>query len=107
MSLRKLGLFGIGIVALTQEKLEEFKQEMIEKGEMKKEECENFVIQVLSEKDRQLKDIEEKISNKVRDAIENSGVATKKDIHVLEKRIEMLENDKQSPELNIEDEIKP
>lgn len=92
-TLRKMGLFGIGIIALTQEKLEEFAQEMVKKGEMNREEGKKFVIEVLSEKDRQLKDIEEKISNKVKDAIENSGVATKKDIQALEKRIDILERD--------------
>jgi len=91
--LRKMGLFGIGIIALTQEKLEEFAQEMIIKGEMNREEGKKFVIEVLSEKDKQLKDIEEKISNKVKEAIENSGIATKKDIQALEKRIENIEKD--------------
>ena len=67
-TLRKMGLFGIGILALTQEMLEEFTLEMIKKGE-------------------------EKISNRVKDAIDNSGVATKKDMQVLEKRIENLEKD--------------
>ena len=92
-TLRKMGLFGIGIIALTQEKLEEFAQEMIIKGEMNREEGKKFVIEVLSEKDKQLKDIEEKISNKVKEAIENSGIATKKDIQALEKRIDNLEKD--------------
>jgi polyhydroxyalkanoate synthesis regulator phasin len=92
-TLRKIGLFGIGIVVLTQEKLEEFTQEMIKKGEMNREEGKNFVIDILLEKDRQLKEIEEKISNKVKDTIENSGVATKKDIQALEKRLEILEKD--------------
>lgn len=91
--LRKMGLFGIGIIALTQEKLEEFAQEMIIKGEMNREEGKKFVIEVLSEKDKQLKDIEEKISNKVKEAIDNSGIATKKDIQALEKRIENIEKD--------------
>ncbi len=35
---RKMGLFGIGVISLTQEKIEEFSQEMIKKGEMSKEE---------------------------------------------------------------------
>jgi len=35
---RKMGLFGIGVVSLTQEKIEEFSQEMIKKGEMNREE---------------------------------------------------------------------
>ena len=92
-TLRKMGLFGIGILALTQEMLEEFTLEMTKKGEMNREEGKKFVIEVLSEKDKQLKDIEEKISNRVKDAIDNSGVATKKDMQVLEKRIENLEKD--------------
>lgn len=92
-TLRKIGLFGIGVIAITQEKLEEFTQEMVKKGEMNREEGKLFVVEVLSEKDKQLKDIEEKIGNKVKDAIENSGVATKKDIQALEKRLDMLEKD--------------
>lgn len=92
-TLRKIGLFGIGIIALTQEKLEEFTQEMVKKGEMNREEGKLFVVEVLLEKDRQLKDIEEKINQKIRDTIEGSGIATKKDIQVLEKRIENLEKD--------------
>jgi polyhydroxyalkanoate synthesis regulator phasin len=92
-TLRKIGLFGIGVIVLTQEKLEEFTQEMITKGEMDREEGKIFVISVLLEKDRQLKEIEEKISIKVKDMIENSGVATKKDILALEERLEILEKD--------------
>ena len=92
-TLRKIGLFGIGIIALTQEKLEEFTQEMVKKWEMNREEGKLFVVEVLLEKDRQLKDIEEKINQKIRDTIEGSGIATKKDIQALEKRIENLEKD--------------
>lgn len=92
-TLRKMRLFGIGIIALTQEKLEEFTQEMIKKGEMDREEGKLFVFEVLLEKDRQLKDIEEKINQKIKDIIENSGIATKKDIQVLEKRVNSLERD--------------
>ncbi|MCG2727872.1 MAG: hypothetical protein L6244_04395 [Candidatus Methanoperedenaceae archaeon] len=63
---RKMGLFGIGIITLTQEKVEEFSQEMIKKGEISKEEGKKFVKEVLSEKEKQLKDIEEKINERVR-----------------------------------------
>lgn len=94
--LRKIGLFGIGVIAITQEKLEEFVQEMVKKGEMSREEGKLFVFEVLLEKDMQLKEIEEKISNKVRDTIENSGIATKKDTQALENRLEELEKMLQS-----------
>lgn len=92
-TLRKIGLFGIGVIAITQEKLEEFTQEMVKKGEMNREEGKLFVVEVLLEKDKQLKDIEEKINQKIKDIIENSGIATKKDIQTLEKRLDMLEKD--------------
>ena len=92
-TLRKIGLFGIGIAAITQEKLEEFAQEMIKKGEMNREEGKLFVVEVLLEKDMQLKEIEEKINQKIKDIIDNSGIATKKDIQALEERLEILEKD--------------
>ncbi len=88
---RKMGLFGIGVISLTQEKAEEFTQEMIKKGEMNREEGKKFVRDVLSEKDRQVKDIENKINQKVKESLEKSGVAMKSDLEVLEKKIENLE----------------
>ena len=89
--LRKTRLFGIGVIALTQEKLEEFTQDMVKKREMNREEGKKFVIEVLLEKYKQLEDLGDKINQKVSYAIERSGVATKKDIQTLEKRLEMLE----------------
>ncbi|MBU4372904.1 MAG: phasin family protein [Euryarchaeota archaeon] len=93
---RKMGLFGIGIITLTQEKVEEFSQEMIKKGEISKEEGKKFVKEVLSEKEKQLKDIEEKINERVRENIKKSGVVMKSDIESLERKIEKLEKTIQS-----------
>ncbi len=88
---KKMGLFGIGILTLTQEKIEEFTQEMIKKGEISREEGKKFVKEVLSEKEKQLKDIEEKINEKVRENLKQSGVVMKSDIEALERKIEKLE----------------
>jgi polyhydroxyalkanoate synthesis regulator phasin len=88
---KKMGLFGIGVISLTQEKIEEFSQEMIKKGEMNKEEGKKFVKEVLSEQEKQLKDIEEKINEKVRDNVKKSGIVMKSDIEALERKIEKLE----------------
>lgn len=88
---RKMALFGIGAIAISQEKLDEFVQEMVKKGELNREEGKKFVIDVLSEKDRQLKEVEEKINKKVKDVVESSGVASKKDIEDLSKRMEKIE----------------
>ncbi len=88
---RKMGLFGIGVISLTQEKIEEFSQEMIKKGEMSREEGKKFVKDVLSEKEKQMKDFEDKINERVKDTLEKSGVVMKSDISALERKIEKLE----------------
>ncbi len=88
---KKMGLFGIGVISLTQEKLEEFTQEMIKKGEMSREEGKKFVREVLSEQEKQIKDVEDKINKKVKETFEKSGVVMKSDIEALERKIEELE----------------
>lgn len=90
-TVRKMGLFGIGVISLTQEKIEEFSQEMMKKGEMSKEEGKKFVKDVLSEKEKQMKDIENKINKRVKETLEKSGVVMKSDFAALERKIEKLE----------------
>jgi polyhydroxyalkanoate synthesis regulator phasin len=90
-TVRKMGLFGIGVISLTQEKIEEFSQEMIKKGEMSKEEGKKFVKEVLSEKEKQMKDIENKVNDRVKETLEKSGVVMKSDLAALERKIEKLE----------------
>jgi len=88
---KKMGLFGIGVISLTQEKVEEFSQEMIKKGELSREEGKKLVKDILSEREKQVKDLEDKINDRVRDTLEKSGVVMKSDISALEKKIEKLE----------------
>ncbi len=94
--IRKMGLFSVGVISLTQEKAEEFTQEMIKKGEMNREEGKKFVRDVLSEKEKQVKDLEDKINEKVESVMKKSGVVMKSDISALEKKIEKLEKTIQS-----------
>ncbi len=89
--IRKMGLFGIGVVSMTQEKIEEFTQEMIKTGEISREEGKKFVKEVLSEKEKQVNDLEEKINKKVNETLKKSGIVMKSDLEALEKKIEKLE----------------
>lgn len=88
---KKMGLFGIGVISLTQEKIEEFSQEMIKKGEISREEGRKFVKEVLSEQEKQMKDLEDKINKRVKETLGKSGVVMKSDIASLEEKIEKLE----------------
>jgi polyhydroxyalkanoate synthesis regulator phasin len=88
---KKMSLFGIGLISLTQEKIEEFSQEMIKKGELSREEGKKFVKEVLSEREKQMKELEDKINDRVKETLGKSGVVMKSDINALEKKIEKLE----------------
>lgn len=94
--IRKMGLFSVGVFSLTQEKVEEFTQEMIKKGDISREEGKKFVKDVLSEKEKQINDLEDKINENVEKVIKKSGVVMKSDIAALEKKIEDLEKAIQS-----------
>jgi polyhydroxyalkanoate synthesis regulator phasin len=89
--LKKMGLFSIGVISLTQEKVEEFSQEMIKKGELNREEGKKFVHEMLSAREKQIHDLEEKINERVKETLEKSGVVMKSDVIALEKKIEKLE----------------
>jgi len=89
--LRKMGLFSIGVISLTQEKVEEFTQEMIKKGDMTREEGKKFVKEVLSEKEKRIKEVEDKINEKVKETIDKSGIVMKSDMEALQQKIEKLE----------------
>lgn len=87
---RKTALFGIGAVALSQEKIEAFVNDLIEKGELNRDEGKKFVNDILEEKGKQCKDLEEKIKDKLRNTMENKGMATKLDVEVLSERTDNL-----------------
>jgi polyhydroxyalkanoate synthesis regulator phasin len=94
--IRKMGLFSVGVFSLTQEKVEEFTQEMIKTGDISREEGKKFVKEVLSEKEKQLSDLEDKINENFEKVMKKSGVVTKSDISALEKKIDKLEKTIQS-----------
>ncbi len=95
-TLKKMGLLGIGILTLTQEKLEELTQEMIKKGEISREEGKKFVKEILSEREKQLTDIQDKIGETLKETLKKGGIVTKSDIEALERKIGKLEKAIQS-----------
>jgi polyhydroxyalkanoate synthesis regulator phasin len=89
--LRKMGLIGIGVLAITEEKIEQAVNELIEKGEMNREEGKSLVQELLTEKKRQMQELGDTISEDVQSAIGRSRIASKDDIARLEEKIAGLE----------------
>ncbi|RZN36524.1 MAG: hypothetical protein EF813_07215 [Methanosarcinales archaeon] len=90
-SLRKLGLLGIGAVAITEEKVKQVVNELVEKGDVSTEEGKTLVNELLAEKKKQMQDLDEKISMDVHNAIGKSKIASKDDVSRLEDKITELE----------------
>jgi len=91
-TLRKLGLIGIGVLAITEEKIKQTVDELIEKGEMNREEGKSLVQELLTEKKKQMQELGDRISEDVQNAVDRSKIATKDDVARLEEKIAELEN---------------
>jgi len=90
-TLRKLGLIGIGVLAITEEKIRQTVDELIEKGEMNREEGKSLVQELLTEKKKQMQELGDRISEDVQNAVDRSKIATKDDVARLEEKITGLE----------------
>ncbi|MFY9201843.1 MAG: phasin family protein [Methanosarcina flavescens] len=92
-SVRKLGLIGAGLWAITEDRINELVKELVDKGDINKEEGKKVVQDMLEERKKQKLDLEKKISEKVQESISKIDVFTKKDMSGLESRIQTLEEE--------------
>ncbi len=84
-------LSGLGALVLTQEKIEEFIEELTKKGEITQRENKELLTEIIEKGEEKRKEIEGKIREKVKKVLSQMNVATKDDIQKLEKRIQTLE----------------
>ncbi len=89
--IRKIGLIGIGAWALTEEKINEISKDLVEKGEINKEEGKKFVRELIDEQKKQKNELESKISEKVKETFGKAEMETKNEIRHLERKIDKLE----------------
>jgi polyhydroxyalkanoate synthesis regulator phasin len=92
-SVRKLGLIGAGLWAVTEERVNELVKDLVDKGDISKEEGKKAVQDLIEESRKQRVDLEKKISDKIQDTISRADVFTRKDMHELESRLETLEEE--------------
>lgn len=89
---KKATLFGIGMWALTEEKIQDFTDELIENGEMRKEEGKKFVRELMDEQKKQKEEMENKINAKIQETFKRADYATKDEVKDLKETIKGLEN---------------
>ncbi|HBF42298.1 MAG TPA: polyhydroxyalkanoate synthesis regulator [Desulfobacteraceae bacterium] len=89
--IKKTLLTGIGLAALTKEKVEELTKELIKKGEISEKEGKEFLDDLLQKSEQARKDLETKVEDTVHRVLKKIDLATKKDIEKLEEKIKYLE----------------
>lgn len=89
--IKKAMLAGVGLAAVTKDKVEELARELTEKGEMSEKEGKELIDELLKKSEQARKDLETKVEDTVRKVLEKMAVATKEDIDSLSKRINNLE----------------
>ena len=88
--LKKTYLFGLGAFEMTREKAEHLIDEMIKKGEVKKGERADAVIELMDKVDENVKTFKDRVSSEVEDKMSRMRVARKTDLEALEKKVDSL-----------------
>ena len=89
--LGKFLLSGLGVLVLTEEKIEKFIEELTKEGEITQKGKKELLTEIIEKGEEKKKEIEGKIREKVEIMLSQMNVATKDDIRKLEKRVEALE----------------
>lgn len=89
--LKNLGYAGIGAAFLTKEKIEELKDNLIEKGKMSQEEGKQFVDDLLRKSEKAKDQLDLWINRRVEERIQQLNLATKDEVAELQRKIEELQ----------------
>lgn len=89
--IKKAMLTGVGLAAMTREKIEEMAKELTEKGEMTEKEGRELVDELVKKSEKAKKDLETKMEGIVEKVLGKMHLATKEDISKIEKRLKRLE----------------
>ena len=94
--IKKTMLTGVGLAAMTRDKVEELARELIEKGEMTEKEGKDLVDEFMKKSEQAKKDLETKVEGIVEKVLGKMNLATKEDIRRLEEKIRHIEQQKVS-----------
>ncbi len=89
--IKKSIYLGIGAASLTKERVDKLVDELIEKGQIAKDDKANVVKDLMDKAEKEEKELEKRIKKTVNEAIESVGAASQNDIVELKKRVDELE----------------
>jgi len=87
---KKVLLTGVGVAALSKEKIEELAKDLAEKGKMTEKEGKDLVDQLLQSSDEARQDLQSQVEAKVQAVLEKMDLAKKSELDALKLEIETL-----------------
>ncbi len=87
---KKILLTGVGVAALSKEKIEDLARDLAEKGKMTEQEGKALVDQLLTSSDEARQDLQKQIEAKVQVVLEKMDLAKKSEVDALKLEIEEL-----------------
>jgi polyhydroxyalkanoate synthesis regulator phasin len=90
--LKKTLLTGVGVVALTKEKIEEVAKEFVEKGKITEQEGKTLVEDLLARSEESRKEFQNQIEEKVESVMQKMNLARQSEVDTLKAEFEELRN---------------
>ncbi len=90
-SIHKMFLAGVGLAAMTKDKIDEHVKELVEKGKLTEKEGREIADDMLKKSKQAKEDLEKQVEKLVQQTLQTIQVASKKDVDELAARIEKLE----------------
>jgi len=84
-------LAGIGFLSMTHEKAQKIVDELIQRGEVQKDEAKDWVERLVQRGDEERQSLRKLIHDEVKSSLDELGLATKQDLQDLASKIETLD----------------
>ncbi len=89
--IEKVLLLGIGAASLTRDKIDELAHELVKRGQMTREEGQDFVDVAVARAEKQGSQAFDKVSDAYQDTLRSLGIATRDQVDDIERRVAVLE----------------
>jgi len=96
--IKKSMLIGVGLAALTREKIENTVDELIKKGEISEKEGKEAIDELMEKSKEFKKELTEKVEKAVADAIKKLNIPTRKEFAELKNKVEQLVKSQENKE---------
>jgi len=92
--IHKMFLAGVGLAAMTKDKIDEHIKELVEKGNLTEIEGRELAEDMLKKSKQAKEDLQKQVEKSVRQTLQTFQIASREDIEKLQARVEKLETGK-------------